>query len=90
MSHVDVALPFVESGAAVLVEKPLAAHLADADRLLAAADARGTVLAAGHTERFNPAVAAALPLVSQPAVRRDSPARARFPSAASTSTSSSI
>jgi predicted dehydrogenase len=66
MSHVEVALPFVEAGAAVLVEKPLAASLADADRLLAAASARGTVLATGHTERFNPAVAAALPLVSRP------------------------
>jgi predicted dehydrogenase len=66
MSHVEVALPFVEAGAAVLVEKPLAASLADADRLLAAASARGSVLATGHTERFNPAVAAALPLVSQP------------------------
>ena len=64
--HVAVALPFVESGAAVLVEKPLAATVEDADRLLAAADARGTVLAVGHTERFNPAVAAALPLVSRP------------------------
>jgi predicted dehydrogenase len=66
LSHVAVALPFVESGAAVLVEKPLAATVEDADRLLAAADARGTVLAVGHTERFNPAVAAALPLVSRP------------------------
>jgi predicted dehydrogenase len=65
-SHVDVALPFVESGTAVLVEKPLAAGLADADRLLAAAEAHGTILATGHTERFNPAVAAALPLVSSP------------------------
>jgi predicted dehydrogenase len=66
LSHVDVALPFVEAGAAVLVEKPLAASLADADRLVSAAAARGTLLATGHTERFNPAVAAALPLVSQP------------------------
>ena len=66
VSHVEVALPFVEAGAAVLVEKPLAASLADADRLVAAAAARGTVLATGHTERFNPAVAAALPLVSRP------------------------
>jgi predicted dehydrogenase len=66
VSHVEVALPFVEAGAAVLVEKPLAASLADADRLVAAAAARRTVLATGHTERFNPAVAAALPLVSQP------------------------
>jgi predicted dehydrogenase len=66
MSHVQVALPFIESGAAVLVEKPLAASLAEADRLVAAAAARGATLATGHTERFNPAVAAALPLVSGP------------------------
>jgi predicted dehydrogenase len=66
VSHVDVALPFVEAGAAVLVEKPLAGSLADADRLVAAAATRGTLLATGHTERFNPAVAAALPLVSRP------------------------
>jgi predicted dehydrogenase len=64
--HVETALPFVESGAAVLVEKPLAATVDQADRLIAAADARGTLLATGHTERFNPAVAAAIPLVSQP------------------------
>lgn len=66
ISHVAVALPFIESGTAVLVEKPLASTVADADRLLAAADARGTTVAVGHTERFNPAVAAALPLVSAP------------------------
>jgi len=66
ISHVDVAMPFVEAGAAVLVEKPLAVSLAEADRLVAAAAARRTVLATGHTERFNPAVAAALPLVAQP------------------------
>jgi predicted dehydrogenase len=66
VSHVDVALPFVESGIAVLVEKPLAASLADADRLVTAAATRGAILAAGHTERFNPAVAAALPMVSSP------------------------
>ncbi len=65
-SHVDVALPFVEAGTAVLVEKPLAATLADADRLLAAAGRRGTLLATGHTERFIPAVTAALPMVSRP------------------------
>ncbi|OFW50034.1 MAG: hypothetical protein A3G77_08540 [Acidobacteria bacterium RIFCSPLOWO2_12_FULL_68_19] len=66
VSHVAVALPFVESGAAVLVEKPLAASVADADRLLSAAVARGAMVATGHTERFNPAVTAALPLVSRP------------------------
>ena len=66
MSHVEIALPFIEAGAAVLVEKPMAATLAEADTLIAAAEARGTVLAVGHTERFNPAVAAAVPLVSRP------------------------
>ena len=66
ISHVEIALPLVEAGTAVLVEKPLAASLAEADRLVEAAAARGTVLATGHTERFNPAVAAALPLVSSP------------------------
>jgi predicted dehydrogenase len=66
VSHVAIALPFVEAGVPVLVEKPLASSLADADALLAAADRRGTLVATGHTERFNPAVAAALPLVSDP------------------------
>jgi predicted dehydrogenase len=66
VSHVEIALPFVEAGVAVLVEKPLAASLAEADRLVEAAAARGALLATGHTERFNPAVAAALPLVSSP------------------------
>jgi predicted dehydrogenase len=65
-AHVSVAMPFVERGVAVLVEKPLASSLLEADRLIDAAGKRGTILAAGHTERFNPAVAAALPLVSNP------------------------
>ena len=66
IAHLEVALPFVERGIATLVEKPLAASLEEADRLIARAEARGALLAAGHTERFNPAVAAALPLVSRP------------------------
>ncbi|OFW15879.1 MAG: hypothetical protein A3F70_15205 [Acidobacteria bacterium RIFCSPLOWO2_12_FULL_67_14] len=66
VSHVEVALPFLAQGTAVLVEKPLASGLAEADRIVAAAAARGAVLATGHTERFNPAVTAALPLVASP------------------------
>jgi predicted dehydrogenase len=65
-SHVDVALPFVAQGSAVLVEKPFASSLAEADRLMEAATRRGSVLAVGHTERFNPAVTAALPVISSP------------------------
>ncbi len=66
LAHVEVALPFLERGVAVLLEKPLAATVEEADRVVAAATRHGAVLAAGHTERFNPAVAAALPLVSRP------------------------
>jgi len=65
-SHVEVALRFIDEGVSVLVEKPLAGTLADADRLLASAARQGVMLAAGHTERFNPAVVAALPLVVNP------------------------
>ena len=58
-SHVAVALPLVEAGIPVLVEKPLARSVADADRLLSAAGVRGVTVAVGHTERFNPALVAA-------------------------------
>jgi predicted dehydrogenase len=64
--HFDVALPFIERGVPALVEKPLAASLEQADRLVAAADRCSTVLAVGHTERFNPAIVAALPLLTRP------------------------
>ena len=64
--HRDVALPFLEAGIAVLVEKPMARSLAEADELLAAARASGATLAVGHTERYNPAVAAVMPLVTSP------------------------
>ena len=64
--HVVLALPFVEAGVPVLVEKPIAGSLEEADALLAAAARRGTTVATGHTERFNPAVVAALPLIADP------------------------
>ena len=64
--HRDIALPFLERGISVMVEKPLARSLAEADELNAAARASGATLAVGHTERYNPAVAAVLPLVTTP------------------------
>src|SRR6185503_15059481 len=66
VAHLDVALPFLHAGVATLIEKPIAPSVADADRLVQAAEERGAMLATGHTERFNPAVAAALPLISEP------------------------
>ena len=64
--HHAVALPLLERGISVLVEKPIARTVAEADELIAAAAANGAVLAVGHTERYNPAVAVALPLVRSP------------------------
>jgi predicted dehydrogenase len=64
--HRDIALPFLSTGVAVLVEKPMARSLAEADDMIAAAAKAGATLAVGHTERFNPAVAVAQPLVANP------------------------
>lgn len=65
-SHAEIASPFLERGVATLVEKPMAVTLAEADRMIAAAAASGATLAVGHTERYNPALAAARPLLSGP------------------------
>lgn len=64
--HHAIARMFLERGIPTLVEKPMTRTLAEADDLVALAAARGVPLAVGHTERFNPAVVAALPLVRQP------------------------
>jgi predicted dehydrogenase len=65
-THRDIALTFLEAGVPALVEKPLARTVVEADALIAAAARAGVVLAVGHTERFNPAVAAARSLVTDP------------------------
>jgi predicted dehydrogenase len=57
-SHVRVAEPLLDRGVAVLVEKPLAFTVDEAQRLLTAAERAGALLAVGHTERFNPVVRA--------------------------------
>ena len=64
--HREVAIPFLQRGIAVLVEKPVSRSLGDADAILEAARQGDAVLAVGHTERYNPAVAAILPLVTSP------------------------
>lgn len=65
-AHHQVALPFLERGIPVLVEKPIAASLAEADAMIGAAASAGGTLAVGHTERHNPAVAVAAPLIASP------------------------
>jgi predicted dehydrogenase len=64
--HSTVATALLQAGVHVLVEKPLAPTLAEADALLALASERGLVLQVGHLERFNPAVTALLPHLDRP------------------------
>lgn len=54
--HAEVGVHLLERGVHVLVEKPIAPSLAEADRLIAAAEAAERVLAVGHVEFFNPVV----------------------------------
>src|ERR1700722_7558105 len=53
--HHSVARDFLAAGVPLLVEKPLASNLAQAQELARLADEQGTLLQVGHIERFNPA-----------------------------------
>jgi predicted dehydrogenase len=64
--HHAVALDFLQAGIPLLVEKPLAATVAEADELVDAAASHGAILQVGHIERFNPAFAAAAKHVGRP------------------------
>lgn len=61
--HAVVGLQALDHGRAVLMEKPLAVSIAEADALIAAASRRGVPLVVGHIERFNRAVRAAIPFL---------------------------
>ncbi len=63
--HHAVASALLDAGLDLLVEKPLAASLAEADELIALAEKGKRILQPGHLERFNPAV-----LTVQPQLRR--------------------
>ncbi len=64
--HSSVAEHLIVAGVDVLVEKPIAASLADADRILMLAREFRRVVQVGHLERFNPAVTAARQFLHQP------------------------
>jgi predicted dehydrogenase len=64
--HAEVGLQALELGVPVLMEKPLAATLEEADRLIAAADRRSLQLQVGHIERYNRALRAAEPYLDGP------------------------
>lgn len=64
--HLSVAAALMAAGIDVLIEKPLAASLDEADELMALARTHGRIAQAGHLERFNPAVRATVPLLTRP------------------------
>ena len=64
--HHAVACELLDAGLDLLVEKPLAATLAEADDLVARAERGQRILQPGHLERFNPAVLAIQPRLHRP------------------------
>jgi predicted dehydrogenase len=65
-THCEIACAFLENGTNVLVEKPIAMTLAEADKIIESAQKSGAKLMVGHLERFNPAMVALRPHVTQP------------------------
>jgi predicted dehydrogenase len=65
-THCEIACAFLEKGVNVLVEKPFAKTLDEADLMIAAAAKSGAKLMVGHLERFNPAMVALRPHVDNP------------------------
>jgi predicted dehydrogenase len=65
-AHAECACALMEMGIDVLVEKPIAADLASARRMVDTARSSGRVLQVGHLERFNPAVTALAGIVRLP------------------------
>ncbi len=65
-AHYAVAAQLLQAGIHVLVEKPIAATLDEADALIALAETEKRILMVGHLERFNPAVQALAPLLQGP------------------------
>jgi len=66
VEHLNVARKLMEAGVDVLIEKPLAPSLAEADELIRTAQRTSRIGMVGHLERFNPAVRATIPLLTQP------------------------
>ena len=66
VSHLETARQLMECGIDVLIEKPLAPSVAEADALIALARQYHRICQAGHLERFNPAVRATWPLLTRP------------------------
>jgi predicted dehydrogenase len=65
-AHAEVALAAIEAGVHLLIEKPIAHTLQEAEAIVDAAAARKLVVATGHVERFNGALRACEPYLDDP------------------------
>ncbi|MGA2761568.1 MAG: Gfo/Idh/MocA family oxidoreductase [Candidatus Cybelea sp.] len=66
VAHAECAATLLAAGIDLLIEKPLAATLAEADAIIHQARAHNLIVQVGHLERFNPAVRAARDLLNCP------------------------
>jgi predicted dehydrogenase len=66
LQHLPVSRTLMEAGVDVLIEKPLASTRAEAGEIIDLAKQHQRVAQVGHLERFNPAVRATIPLITQP------------------------
>ncbi len=66
IDHAATACELMACGVDVLIEKPLAASLAEADQIAAAVRDTGRIVQVGHLERFNPAVRAVRGMLNRP------------------------
>src|SRR5262249_228938 len=66
VSHCEISRAFLEAGVHVLVEKPIARTLDEADEMIRAAESKNLVLQTGHIERFNPAFVALRRRIERP------------------------
>ena len=79
-THAEIAVEFLKKGVHVLVEKPIARTLPEADRMINEAEKSGAQLMVGQLERYNPAIVALRPHVTKPLyfeIHRISPFPAR-------------
>lgn len=65
-THCEIACAFLKKGVHTLVEKPIAMTLAEADSMIDAAVSSGAKLMVGQLERYNPAMVALRPHVTNP------------------------
>ena len=63
IQHCEVGCALIEAGCDVMIEKPIADSIADAQRLIDLAAKHGRILQVGHVERYNPAITAVAPLL---------------------------